>query len=67
MGASAIPFTAIHEYFKIFGSGDFEEFLYYIRLMDDALMQLESAKQGGKQKGPTSGKPDTSKAHPSRR
>ncbi len=36
----AIPFTAIAEYFNIYGLSDFDEFVYLIRLMDNTLMRL---------------------------
>lgn len=44
-GVVPIPFTAIVKYFTIFGSGDFEEFLHYIRLMDSTLLRLNRAKK----------------------
>lgn len=37
-----IPFTAILEYSKIFYDGDFEEFLYLMRLMDREYLRLSS-------------------------
>lgn len=46
--ASAIPFTSIVEYFKIYGEGDFDEFLYIMRRMDNTL--IESIKNKSKQK-----------------
>lgn len=51
---AAIPFTAIVDYFKIYGIGDFDEFLYVIRRMDDVFIELNSASQkaeGGKGAG----------------
>lgn len=44
MSMGPIPFTAIVEYSKIFDVGDFEDFHYLIRLMDDTLLDLESKK-----------------------
>lgn len=41
MSIGPIPFTAIVEYFKLFGVGDFEEFLYFIRVMDNTFLNLE--------------------------
>lgn len=48
MGVSPIPFTAILDYFKVYPIGDdFEEFLYLIRAMDDALIACEQSKTKG--------------------
>ncbi len=49
MALGPIPFTAISEYFKIYGreSGyleDFDEFIYLIRRMDDTFLELVNAK-----------------------
>lgn len=44
MSIGPIPFTAIVEYFKVFNMEDFEEFHYYIRVMDNKLLSLESEK-----------------------
>lgn len=59
MSLGPIPFTAISEYAKIYGVEDFEEFLYLIRRMDKALMDMEAnsgrgqSKKGNNNKGPT--------------
>lgn len=47
---SPIPFTSILEYWKVYKSGDFDEFLYFIRLMDDKLIKLESNKPKSEKK-----------------
>ena len=39
---NAIQFTAMVEYFDLFGDGDFEEFMYIIRKMDNSLLRLEN-------------------------
>lgn len=44
MGVGQIPFTAIVEYFKIYPSGEFDEFLYVIRRMDKTFIDFESSK-----------------------
>jgi len=57
-GLGPIPFTAIAEYFTIFPIGeDFEEFLYLMRRMDSALLQIENKKGAASGKG-TSGNKD---------
>lgn len=57
MGLGPIPFTSIIEYARIFKVDDFEEFLYIIRRMDDAVLEIEAAKAKGK--GNASDKPST--------
>lgn len=42
MGLGPIPFTAIVEYSRLYQVGDFEDFLYFIRLMDNELIMLEN-------------------------
>lgn len=42
MGLSAIPFTAILTYYRIYGVGSFDEFKYLIRRMDDVFLKFES-------------------------
>jgi hypothetical protein len=42
---SPIPFTAVVEYARLYGVGDFHEFLDVIREMDSELLQLENKKQ----------------------
>lgn len=44
MSAGPIPFTAISEYSKLFDVGEFGEFHYCIRKMDNEFLRLESAK-----------------------
>lgn len=39
-----IPFTAIVEYSKLFYVGDFEDFHYYIRRMDNEFLRLQAEK-----------------------
>lgn len=41
---SPIPFTAIIDYSKIYNVEDFDEFLYFIRLMDSKVIELETKK-----------------------
>jgi len=48
MSLGPIPFTAIVEYSKLFDVGDFSEFLYYIRAMDNVLLGLDNDKQKSK-------------------
>jgi hypothetical protein len=44
MGDGPISFTAIAEYVKIFRLEDMDDFLYFIRKMDDKLTGLENGK-----------------------
>jgi hypothetical protein len=44
-GLGPIPFTAIVEYSKIYDIEDFDDFLYFIRLMDSKILELERKKQ----------------------
>jgi hypothetical protein len=44
MSIGPIPFTAIVEYSKIFEVDDFNEFHYFIRLMDQEFLELASQK-----------------------
>lgn len=53
MAVGPIPFTAIVEYYKVFGIEDFEDFHYYIRLMDDKFVRLDAEKTATKMKGST--------------
>lgn len=48
MDIGPIPFTAVLEYFKVFGEGDFEEFLYYIRCMEEVQQDGRRKKVGNK-------------------
>lgn len=43
-GMGPIPFTAIIDYSKIYNVEDFDEFLYFIRLMDSKVIELETKK-----------------------
>ncbi len=52
MSAGAIPFTAILEYFKVYPVGDFDEFLWIIRLMDSEYLRLEELRQNKKEPKP---------------
>lgn len=45
MAVGPIPFTAIVDYFNIYGLSDFDDFSYVIRRMDK--VYLESNNQGG--------------------
>jgi hypothetical protein len=58
-GLGPIPFTAIVEYSKIYNVEDFDDFLYFIRLMDSKILELESNKQK-KQDGQNGRKPNKS-------
>ena len=51
MSLGPIPFTAINEYSKLFEVGDFEDFHYCIRVMDNCLLRLEYEKSRKKDKG----------------
>lgn len=42
MDVQAIPFTAIVEYFRIYELQDFDEFLYIIRTMDSAFLDMNA-------------------------
>lgn len=44
-GTGPIPFTAIVEYSKIYNVEEFDEFLYFIRLMDSKVLELDKEKQ----------------------
>lgn len=43
-GTGPIPFTAIVDYSKIYNVEDFDEFLYFVRLMDSKVLELENKK-----------------------
>lgn len=45
-----IPFTAIHNFAKIYNEYDFDEFLYIIRLLDDVFLEqkLKKSKERSK-------------------
>lgn len=49
LGVGQIPFTAVVEYFKIFPSDEFDEFLYLMRLMDKSYVEFEKAKAAKKE------------------
>lgn len=46
MGVSPIPFTAIREYFKVYPCGDFEEFHYLVRRMDNSFLKNYKTSKG---------------------
>ena len=46
MSVGPIPFTAITEYSRLYDVGDFDEFLFVIRKMDDTLLELEGKRNG---------------------
>jgi hypothetical protein len=46
LSISAIPFSAINDYAIIYNVEDFEEFRYYIRAIDAAILKFERAKDG---------------------
>ena len=48
MSIGQIPFTAIAEYANIYDVDDFDEFLYVMRVMDNAIIRLSNA--GSKRK-----------------
>ena len=61
MDIQPIPFTAIVEYFRIYGTGDFEEFNYIIRRLDDTLLELSRSRrerEGNKKNGPANADPN---------
>ena len=55
-GVSPIPFTAIVEYSKIYEVEDFHEFHYYMRVMDNALVDFEHSKMSQSHNKPKAGK-----------
>lgn len=56
MGVAPIPFTAIVEYSRIYETGDLDEFVYLIRMMDDAFLRWHLNKSKSVNK-PTDNKP----------
>lgn len=57
LAVGPIPFTAIVEYFKIYGENeDFEDFIYIIRGMDLAFLEINAAKSSNKKEDKTDGK-----------
>lgn len=50
MVSGPIPFTAIVEYFRLYGDGEFDDFLYVIRRMDVAFLeyQAKNSEKGSK-------------------
>ena len=64
MGAGAIPFTAIADYFSIYELQDFDEFLYLMRRMDITFLELNatSNKEGTKKNGSS----NTNKKNPNK-
>jgi hypothetical protein len=51
MALGPIPFTAIVEYSKIFDVGDFEDFLFFMRVMDNKVLKLSYDKSKSSMKG----------------
>lgn len=47
MGVMPIPFSSIVEYSKIYEVGDFDEFNYVIRQMDDAYIKSHGERDSG--------------------
>lgn len=45
MGLGQIPFTAIAEYAKIYEVNDLDDFIYFIRIMDNTFLRLNNDKQ----------------------
>lgn len=66
MEISAIPFTAISEYFKIYELQDFDEFLYIIRLMDRTFLDLNEEVNKKEDRGNNAAK-HTDKSNKNRR
>lgn len=57
--AGSIPFTAMSEYFTIYDiDGDFDEFAYIIRRIDNVYLELEAEDMKASQKGSKSGDRD---------
>jgi len=48
MSPGPIPFTAIVEYAKIYNVEDFDDFLYYIRIMDNIVLEKSNG-EGSKE------------------
>lgn len=64
MGVGPIPFTAIAEYFTIYGiDGDFHEFASIIRRMDNVFLELnaQEMKASSKKGDAKSGSSDANK------
>jgi hypothetical protein len=53
MDIGPIPFTSILEYFRVYELGEFDDFLYIMRLLDNTLLELsrEKNKASGKDSG----------------
>ena len=64
LGVGLIPFTAVLEYFRLYGDGEFEDFLYVIRCMDYTYVRLQNGKS---EKGNKNGSNDGSKTDPNKR
>ena len=63
MDIGPIPFTSIFEYSKIYDVGDFDEFLYVIRKMDNVVMKSKDKER--KPNGPSNA--STNNSNTSRR
>lgn len=48
LSLAPIPFTAIVEYARVYNIEDLDEFLYYIRRLDNLLLEKESKKNDRK-------------------
>lgn len=55
MALGPIPFTAVLEYSRLYDIGDFEEFLFLVRRMDNTFLSLVN-KVDEPRKAPTNGK-----------
>ena len=54
MGIGPVPFSSIVQYAKVFGISEFDDFLYYIRLLDNTYLDHEGKKLKAKADGKTS-------------
>ncbi len=65
LGLGAIPFTAIVEYSRIYELGDFDDFFYIIRKLDNTWIKLESEKSSAVKD--TNASTNSNKTHQSKR
>jgi hypothetical protein len=63
MCLQAIPFTAIVEYFRIYESGDLDDFIYVIRSMDNVFLELNDKES---EKGKNSAASNADKKNPNK-
>jgi hypothetical protein len=61
MDNGPIPFTSIVEYFRIYRIGEFEDFLYIMRLLDNSI--LEWSREKNKPSGNDSAKVNGNKSN----